>query len=397
MGNYDPKKCDLCGSDSAKVLTGNNKYNIGMTSDKNIQNKALNKIKCNVCGLVRDGNRFSYEELEHHYGDQYSLHGIAPDMDHLFYKDGQYITRSKATSDWIIESLISINPLLKSSFENIFEVGAGQGNLLLELKHFFRNSTISGIEMTKTAVSLANQKGVSLQQGDYTCIKGKFDLILAVTVIEHVPSPHNFLQKLSAHLTDKGYILIIQPMQNVESYDIFFIDHLYHFHTKHIEWFGLRAGLNQVLSVESPWFAKNFSLHLFRKSEEDIQQIELEYVETTVTKTLWYWDVVFDRISKHEYKNKKYAIYGLGEISSLMYVYSDLKNFTILFGIDDTGKYKKSSNLFNVPVKSFDEVNEKDCNELDGVIIAVNPMYHRIIEEKCSSKRMNIINFLSDI
>lgn len=392
MNTYEPLFCDLCGSSESRTVTGTHFFE-SMTSDKRYIKRPLNKIICQRCGLAREGNTFSYEELDRHYTEAYSLHGNNTDTDHYFYKDGLYISRSKATTDWICNSL-NLKDGALNSIQTVFEVGAGQGNLLTELQKMLPHADLRGCELTKSAVQLAKQKGIQLVQGDYSSIQGKYDLILAVTVIEHVPSPFHFMQTLSEHLTESGYLLIIQPMQNVESYDIFFADHLHHFHTDHFDMYGKRCGLKQINTQLSPWFAHNFSLHLFQQDFFASKHVSYSYKQTTVEETLKKWEGIFGKIASASYQNKKYAVYGLGEISSLMYVYSDLKKYSIVFGIDDTGRFQGNDNIYGIPVKRFDELTQEDCESLDGVIVAVNPMYHDVIEQKCFSKNLSVINFL---
>lgn len=306
----------------------------------------------------------------------------------MFFKEGKAVPRSAAIAEWIIDMLAKSS---EEQFARVFEVGAGQGNLILQLIKHYPDSEFFGCEVNEDATKLAQGKKLRVVPGDYKMIRGKYDLIIAFGVLEHVPSPFKFLSNLSEHLTEHGHIVVGQPMQDVKSYDIFFVDHLYHFHTRHIEGFANRAGLEQVAVMRSPWFSNNFSIHLLKKSIKKKKAIE--YVPTVISETLTYWKKVFQKsFDPEKLSNKKFAIYGMGEIACLLYCYGGLSKLDITFGIDDYPQ-KYLSNIFNVPVKGLEELTELDKSETEAVILTLNPIYHEFVIEKCYQKGLKVINF----
>ena len=57
----------------------------GMTSDGRILPRALKKILCLSCGLVRDGFGFDAADLAEHYGKSYQLNVTDSGEEHVFF------------------------------------------------------------------------------------------------------------------------------------------------------------------------------------------------------------------------------------------------------------------------------------------------------------------------
>lgn len=304
------------------------------------------------------------------------------------------IPRSVAIANWMKDL---IDKVIKEPLLKIYEVGAGQGSLLAQLKKMFPDTEFSGCEMSENAVIKAKETGLSIVQGDYFAIDGKYDLIISFGVLEHVESPYDFLSYLRNHLNDHGYLLIGQPMQDVASYDIFFVDHLHHFHTSHIELLAKRAGFDQVGISSSPWFASNFSLHLLQKSSSKTNLGNIVYIPTKAYDSLTFWNNVFreiDLISQNDSNARdNYAIYGLGEIATLLYCYGGLNKLNISIGIDDNPERYKQ-NIFDIPIKKIEDLSVEDKDKVIAVLLTCNFMYYSYLIGKCTKSGLSTIKIL---
>jgi 2-polyprenyl-3-methyl-5-hydroxy-6-metoxy-1,4-benzoquinol methylase len=143
------------------------------------------------------------------------------------------------------------------------EVGAGSGLLLREFIRRFPDKTFEGIELNRAAAKLAREHGLPVYQGETDSIDaGQFDLIYSVAVLEHVVSPAGFTSELRRLLKPEGLLFLCQPTQDVPSYDIFFIDHLYHFGSQHLYQYARKGGFRELGFITGhPWMP-NYSLHL---------------------------------------------------------------------------------------------------------------------------------------
>jgi SAM-dependent methyltransferase len=221
----------------------------------------LRKIICQNCGLVREGCSFEAEELIEHYGNSYQLNTNESGEEHIFYTPSGPVARSRLIHDWILE----IKPDISGS---VLEVGCGQGSVLEKLAASVPAAQCCGLDLNEHAADRARRKGLDVVVGGSAEIHGQYDLIVAFGVLEHVPSPTVFLRDLREHLSDDGELILGQPMQDVPSYDLFFIDHLHHFTTDHIRLFGEKAGLEQKAVLTGCGLVPNFSLHRFCKAAE---------------------------------------------------------------------------------------------------------------------------------
>lgn len=94
---------------------------------------------------------------------------------------------------------------------SLLEIGCGEGILLTLLKEHGYNR-ISGIEPSYSASKRASKRGIKVINAffDDTAFKEKYDLIILSHVLEHIPDPMNFLDKVASILTETGGILLTQ-------------------------------------------------------------------------------------------------------------------------------------------------------------------------------------------
>ena len=247
--SYHPAVCDLCGSRASHTIVSIHSKR-GLTSDSQILSRDLKKIGCLDCGLIRDGLEFDFNDLQKHYGESYQLNTTESGEEHLFFTREGPVPRSKLIHDWLVE----IKPDMVG---RVLEVGCGQGSVLERLKTSFPSASFSGIDLNEDAVLRARKKLLDVRRSTSTDIEGQYDTIIAFGVLEHVPSPTSFLKDLSEHLNDGGEVILGQPMLDVPSYDLFFVDHLHHFTTKHVEQLGHKVGLSQRAVLRGSSLAAN--------------------------------------------------------------------------------------------------------------------------------------------
>lgn len=131
------------------------------------------------------------------------------------------------------------------------DIGCGVGWVVLQAQK--RGFLASGIDLAKEYVSVGRQKlGVNLSVGEFekTKFKGKFRVISANHVLEHVPNPRLFLDRVWDLLEPSGRVLIACP--NVDSF-MFWVfkrrwyglvpgQHLWHFSGKSLKRLLLECG-----------------------------------------------------------------------------------------------------------------------------------------------------------
>lgn len=159
--------------------------------------------------------------------DQYDMLVTSPvpvDPEY-YYKDDAYISHTDAKRTWFDKVYQSIKKIstkrkykLISTFEtekNILDIGAGTGDFL----SFFKDKgwKISGVEPSKTARMLAEEKGIHLHEKLRAITHQKFDVITMWHVLEHVPNLSEHIRHLEKMLTKEGILVVAVP--NFKSFD----------------------------------------------------------------------------------------------------------------------------------------------------------------------------------
>jgi SAM-dependent methyltransferase len=379
---YRADRCDLCASTESSLLPVHD-YSRAMWSDSRLAERPLRKLVCGACGLVRDGHAFAADALAQHYGEAYRLNAEDDACEHQFLRDGRWIPRTAAIAQWMLEALAAAPAPVAS----IFEVGAGQGLLLRRFGDAFPGATLAGCEPNREAAARGRTHGLDLTVGDDRSITGRHDLVVASFVLEHVPSPTAFLQRLTAHLTPGGRIVVALPMQDVESHDVYFADHLHHFATSHVEWVGNRAGLRQRVCIKSPWFAPNASVHVF---EADRVELAVRYVApAAIASAVARWEPVF--AACRALPPRRYALFGAGEFAGLLHCYGELDRQNLVAVFDDRPE-RYPSGAFGRRVVALDAATADELAAIDAVVLALNPVYAERVARRSAERGLAVVN-----
>lgn len=200
-----------------------------MVSDGRVLGRALRKVQCEGCGMIR--------------------HAVPPDADDVqrLYAGGYDLPRRTGGDDARAESYASELRFAWSHDappESILDLGCGSGALLRRLhldlgaRHSVgldpaADATAPGIEPQIRRGTIAD-----LARGD------RFDFIVSVNTIEHVADPAGFLAAIARHLTQGGRAVIVCPSIEPSNDELLFFDHLWTFPPVSIGQLAARAGLS---------------------------------------------------------------------------------------------------------------------------------------------------------
>nr|WP_249159823.1 class I SAM-dependent methyltransferase [Bradyrhizobium tropiciagri] len=169
-------------------------------------------MACLCCGAAFHASGISSAEVRTIYDDAYALARSSPKSD---------AQRARAYCNWIRAECAA--PL------NILEVGCGSGALLRELLQAWPAARGFGLDPALPETDPSNER-LRLARGfveDIPDDAGRFDLIIAVNVIEHTEAPATFLRALRSRLAPDGRIVIICPEARPPNLELLFFDHLY--------------------------------------------------------------------------------------------------------------------------------------------------------------------------
>lgn len=197
----------------------------------------------------------SNEKFELKYWPEYDILVTypQPDLDQLssYYESEDYISHTDSKVSAIDKIYQSVkNVMLKKKLKllskhqvqkgHLLDIGAGTGDFLKAAKN--DGWIVSGFEPNEKAKSLAEQKGVSIEQDLSILPKNHFDVITMWHVLEHVPNLFEHIDILKTLLKDTGTLIIAVPnykSQDAERYGKFWAAydvprHLWHFSAKGI-------------------------------------------------------------------------------------------------------------------------------------------------------------------
>ena len=277
--------------------------------------------------------------------------------------------------DWIL-SVTGNGPW--ESAKRCLEIGAGSGALIRAFQERYPKIVFDGLEPSAAAVALARQKGISLLQQPLSDLKnGTYDLVYSVTVIEHVASPTDSLRRIRQRLKPGGCLVLVQPTQDVPSYDLFFADHLHHFGTEHLRRYAQKTGFREVRSAVGHQWMPNFSVHLW-EALESIEEFswdgdpEVLRCESAVREVLADMESLEQTLKLLKREDRRVAAFGLGEAYWLLRTYSSLSEFPVVCGLDDMPDRPEYKDL------GFPVMLPEDCARLgiQDVLLTMNKTYY---------------------
>jgi SAM-dependent methyltransferase len=129
------------------------------------------------------------------------------------------LVKFEASSFWFVNRARLITGLIKKFFpaaQSMLEIGCGTGSVLLALQEQFPNLRLTGSELHPQGLAFARKRlgsDVSLLQMDARNIpaSGKFDIVGAFDVIEHIPEDETVLREIHTALRSGGGAIIAVP------------------------------------------------------------------------------------------------------------------------------------------------------------------------------------------
>jgi 2-polyprenyl-3-methyl-5-hydroxy-6-metoxy-1,4-benzoquinol methylase len=131
--------------------------------------------------------------------------------------------------------------------KSVLCVGVGPGVELGILKEFHGSATLQvlGFDL-EVSEFVANRYGASVHQGHFSPDRKRYDAILLIEILEHLPNPESLIRSASQALKPGGQIVLTTAI------DIPQFDHLYNFAPEEIIGLLSKSGLavEELLKVE---------------------------------------------------------------------------------------------------------------------------------------------------
>ena len=198
-------------------------------------------VRCDRCGYIQaadleDVLRF-YEEMD----------------------DPEYLASAEARSIQERKLLERLREYVPGG--RLLDVGAGSGILMREAAAMGYET--EGVEPSRTLGEHAARLGTSIHRGvlPHPDVRGTFDAITVVDVIEHVPTPVELMKDVASVLSPQGYGIVVTP--DIDSLAARMAGHRWwHLRMAHIGYFNRhnlslaldRAGLEPVAFGRPGWY-----------------------------------------------------------------------------------------------------------------------------------------------
>lgn len=205
--------CNNCGSTDADLVTTGIEHEYTNTTDD-----IFNVVRCRDCGLVYLNPRPDVCELSTIYPPNYYAYSLEEGYDedqrqNLYYKF-RYQQILKGL-EGCLTFVAAPDPV------RILDIGCADGHILNWFKKVrTRQVETYGVDMNEKAVEKANAAGHKAYAGRFEDIElpeNYFDFVWASHVIEHVPDPKAFAEKVRRILKPGGIFWFWTP--NIESLD----------------------------------------------------------------------------------------------------------------------------------------------------------------------------------
>lgn len=95
---------------------------------------------------------------------------------------------------------------------SVLDIGAGRGSFLMHLRSLPRVGRVAGTDITEVNVAHLRAHGIEIRVGEIGELElGRWDVVTAHHVLEHVLDPNRFLARVYELLTDRGIAHLVLP------------------------------------------------------------------------------------------------------------------------------------------------------------------------------------------
>ncbi|WP_197521068.1 class I SAM-dependent methyltransferase [Bradyrhizobium icense] len=228
-----------------------------MLSDGRIIARAIDKIWCPVCGLVRHRYPPAAAEISAIYSGAYGLPALTGAGEQA---------RGRAYAAAIVDAIGARQTGLR-----MIDVGCGSGAMLRALSECEGGASFRLIGIDPALPRALAQAGerLTLMRGfpdRELAGHGPFDVVVSINTIEHTPDPAQFLATLETLMASDGQVIVICPTTEFANDELLFFDHFWSISPAAMISFAARSGLQLISHKELAAPLAGFQLFRFARS-----------------------------------------------------------------------------------------------------------------------------------
>ena len=255
-GTEPAARCHLCGSENLR-LTPEFAALARITSDCKPWPVGGTLGRCWDCGLVQTAVTPRWQaEVRDIYAAYTIYHQAAGKEQSIFAAPG---AAGHARSEVIVRRLLEQFAL--PSWGMLLDVGCGNGSFLRACSSSLPGWKLWGSEVDdKYASQVMSIPGVEQHHsGALEDLAEQFDVISLIHVLEHIPGPHAFLQRLWDKLEPGGLLVVEVPDARLNPFAMVVADHCSHFTPGALAEIVSAAGF-EVLEATGSWVPREVSV-----------------------------------------------------------------------------------------------------------------------------------------
>lgn len=226
--------CPLCSADRFVELAHDDRYSMGVRT-----------VRCAACGLIMTNPMPTPEALADFYAHHYRRYYRGSDR-----PTPRHIRKFQLEKRAAYHAQIMSDTGLLHQGMAILDVGCAEGSLLDALRRSCAPSRLAGVEPSAGYAAYAQSRfGLEVWPSLDQLSDNKYDLIIAVHVLEHLINPVEYLRNLASRLAEHGRVYLDVPdAARYSSLADLHVAHLYHFTERTFAALLEKAGL-QVASL----------------------------------------------------------------------------------------------------------------------------------------------------
>jgi len=328
------------------------------------------------------------EDISNYYDKEYRISLESDDFDQLYDKiDNKFIYRTDYQAKLVLDY---INIPLRAK---VLDYGAGKASTLRKVS-VIRTDLIPYVFDVSQSYKKNWQEFIpSEQQAIYRIPetwKGKFSLITAHFVLEHVKEPCQFFKDITQLLTKDGFVFFTVPNLLTNPGDLLAIDHINHFSITSISRALKKANLAIVKIDDSIFRGGIVCVAKVAKVSNSVIHEDAAGFTDKVNDVVQFWSEFDDHLAKtiKRLNSMPTAIFGAGVYGT--YIASKIKDHVLLKCFLDNSPHLINSKHMGIPVISPDEIPA----DIRVIYSGLNPSVARsVLEPLRTDKISEIIYF----
>ncbi len=373
------QNCPVCGSTS---LISIDHFVISVSSDSRTGCGAVDNAVCRDCGVVfnASGARFSASEF---YSEHYQLLSDST-LAEFVYKVEQ-TSSARGINDRMIDTVAELIDLKPTG--RLLEVGCGKGLFLRKFKDRFPGWEVCAVEPSKNAqaflnklVPEANVEFCAFEDSSFA--HEKFDLVVSIGVLEHVPSPVDFCRSLRKCLGPGGACFVSVPNFEENPSDLLTYDHLTRFTPVSLRRVLAQAEL-KVGAVHATKIVPMWAISVAGQGGAIDSSVDRNGEVTARRASRWLHEVfaTYDELADRAARPRSVALYGTGIVGLAAPDLSRLKADLIDCFVDDNVHLHGAERLGR-PVVALETLPSRNVSH---VSFSANPCYLRQMDQRARS------------